>query len=72
MNTITVQGMHCDACKKLIMIELEEKKLHQFVSKIDVDSDKKQGKIYLKNKMTEEDLRQMRSIIESMDGYSVS
>ena len=54
------------------MIELEEKKLHQFVSKIDVDSDKKQGKIYLKNKMTEEDLRQMRSIIESMDGYSVS
>ena len=43
MTTLTVEGMHCDACKKLIMMELEDAGLDTYVENVTVASTEKKG-----------------------------
>lgn len=68
MEAITVQGMHCDACKKIIMMELEEVGLNGYVNRIEVGEDNI-GVVYLKDGI--EDREKIISVINAIDTYSV-
>lgn len=68
MEAITVQGMHCDACKKIIMMELEEVGLDEHVDRIEVGNDNT-GVVYLKDGV--EDKEKIVSVINAIDTYSV-
>jgi len=69
MQQLIIQGMHCDACKKLIMMELEDASLDIFVDSISVEDDNK-GIMILKN-ATEDDIMKIKNSINAMDGYHV-
>ncbi|PIR76401.1 MAG: hypothetical protein COU32_02325 [Candidatus Magasanikbacteria bacterium CG10_big_fil_rev_8_21_14_0_10_42_10] len=71
MTTLTVEGMHCDACKKLIMMELEDAGLDTYVENVTVASTEKKGIFQLNEAIDEDSLEKMKSIINAMDGYSV-
>lgn len=71
MNTqLTVVGMHCDACKALITMELEEHKLDQYVSAINLNMNET-GTLEITTD-DEELVKQIRSVIDGLDSYSVS
>lgn len=71
MNTLTVKGMHCGACEKLIKMELEDAGLGALVENVEIDGEKKEGTFHFKETIEENELGQIRSIIDGMDGYSV-
>lgn len=70
MKTITVQGMHCDACKKLIMMELEDAQLDQLVGNIDVDAGSKQGVLTVQDSATDDNIAKIKRLINDMEGYT--
>lgn len=69
-TTIKVQGMHCDACKTLVSMELEEIGLQDKVSEIMIDSKKNQGTLQLTNE-SQEDIDAIKKAIEGMEQYSI-
>lgn len=71
MKILTVQGMHCGACEKLIMMELEEVGLDKFVKNVEVIGEEKKGIFSLKEGSDETQIEQMKGVINSMEGYSV-
>ncbi len=70
-TTLTVHGMHCQACKTLITMELEEAGLDDKVSAIEMSLDEKQGIISLTS-VIEEEVQKIKDIINSFDAYSVT
>jgi len=71
MKQITVQGMHCDACKKLIMMELEETGLDSSVLEVNISSEEKKGVFTLIDEISDDDLGRVKSVVNAMDGYTV-
>lgn len=69
-DTIIVSGMHCDACKKLVRMELEDAGLDSFVLNIQVDQEQNRGTLTLKDGAGENNTEEIRNVINSMEGYS--
>lgn len=69
MKTITVNGIHCDACKQLIMMELEEAKLVDHIAVIEIDENNI-GTISLKDSADDEVISNIKQTINAMDNYS--
>lgn len=72
MNTLTIHGMHCGACEKLIRMELEEHALDQYIDHIELYSDQKKGIMTLVENTPEANIVQMISVISGMDAYTVT
>ncbi|PIT86269.1 MAG: hypothetical protein COU33_04110 [Candidatus Magasanikbacteria bacterium CG10_big_fil_rev_8_21_14_0_10_43_6] len=70
MKTITVQGMHCGACEKLIRMELDDAGLESFVDSVEIESGEKKGIFCLKEGISEEQVEKIKQIINGMEGYS--
>ena len=70
MKQLTVHGMHCESCKKLIMMELEENNLEQSIESIEVGDDQI-GIVYLKDSISDIDLQKIKTIIAGIDEYTV-
>lgn len=70
MKTLTISGMHCDACKKLISMELEDAGLDQHVASIEVEGDNK-GTLTLKDGVDEGIEQKVRETVNGMEGYTV-
>ena len=70
MTTLTVQGMHCDACKKLIMMELEDAGLGDSVVDITLKPENI-GELQLAETVTSNDEEKIISIINAMETYSI-
>ncbi|BCX14155.1 MAG: hypothetical protein KatS3mg085_687 [Candidatus Dojkabacteria bacterium] len=66
---IRVKGMHCNACKMLIRVELEEMDLEENIEKIELEANN-QGVIVLKN-MDEHDIRKIIDKINKTELYEV-
>jgi len=64
--------MHCDACKKLIMMELEDAGLESSVLEVEVSKEDKRGVFTLIDEVSDSDLGQIKSVINEMDGYTVT
>lgn len=62
--------MHCESCKKLIMMELSDAGLDSFVEKIDLLPDKK-GILSLQDRLSDDDYDKVISIINGMGSYKV-
>lgn len=71
MKTLTINGMHCDACKTLITMELDEGDLSSLISEIKQDGENT-GTIRLKADTTDDEMKKIAEIINQMDNYSVS
>lgn len=71
MNTLTIHGMHCGACEKLIRMELEERALDQYIDHIELYSDQKKGIMTLTENTSEENIVQIKTVISGMDAYTV-
>lgn len=61
--------MHCDACKKLILMEFTEHNLDQYVDHIS-EIEKNQGTVYIKDTATKEDIEQMKQLVRDMGSYT--
>lgn len=68
-TTIKVKGMHCDACKMLIKMELEEIGLEGNIESVELEADN-QGLVVLDN-LEEDQIEEARNIINNMDQYEV-
>lgn len=66
---IKVKGMHCESCKALIKIGLEEAGLDKVVSSIDLVGDDI-GILTFKN-ASKEEKEKVEDLINNMDQYSV-
>ncbi|MFH1287047.1 MAG: hypothetical protein ABII02_04870 [Candidatus Magasanikbacteria bacterium] len=71
MKTLTVRGMHCEACKKLIIMEFEESGLGALVKDVEVTEEGKKGIFHLEEGATDKEIEKMKSIVNAMEGYSV-
>ncbi len=68
-ETIIVEGMHCEACKMLIKMELEENGFGNSVENI-VLGENNTGTISINSTQTEE-LSKIENIINNLEGYKV-
>lgn len=68
--TLKVQGMHCDACKTLIEMEIEELNLQDKLENIDYDSDKQMGDVVF-NDLTEAERSALKQAIENLGNYKI-
>lgn len=68
-KAIKITGMHCQACKSLISMELEENGLAQKVNSIELSS-QNTGLILLSD-TNDQDVEKIVSIINKMDNYQV-
>jgi copper chaperone CopZ len=69
VTKIKVKGMHCDACVKLVEMEVEEAGLQDKVGEIKLIDDN-MGEITLKEK-NEGEISKLRSTIDKMSNYEV-
>lgn len=69
MNTLTVNGIHCDACTQLIKMELEDASLLDNVESITAEENNR-GKIIIKENASEEIINRIKQVINAMDNYS--
>lgn len=70
MTTLTVEGMHCDACKKLIQMELDDAGLGEAVVSMTIQPDNI-GELELSNTLSSDDEQKVKDVINSMDGYAI-
>jgi len=70
MKQITIQGMHCTACKQLINMELEDAGLSSLIESFSDPKDN-QGQLMLKEEITEEEVQKIKQVINTMDDYFV-
>ncbi len=68
-QTIIIQGMHCEACKSLITMELEEAGLEDKVKTISLQ-DNNMGELELDD-VSEEEVERIKTAINNMGSYSV-
>lgn len=66
---ITVEGMHCEACKILVKMELEENGFEDKIESVEVTGENV-GEVVLKN-IDEKKLSKAKSIINATGDYSV-
>lgn len=71
MKQLTIQGMHCNACKTLISMELEEHGLDQLIENIDVNAEEQQGILTLKEEASDAQEAAIVDLITGMEGYQV-
>ena len=67
---LKINGMHCDACKTLIKMEIDELNLSDKIMKISVDDQKNQGTVELSD-VREEDIKKIIKAIDSLGQYQV-
>lgn len=70
MKELTIQGMHCDACAKLITMELEEIGLKNQIEQLALSGENR-GVLKLKEEVTEDQVTQIKETINAMEGYSI-
>ncbi|HBB37996.1 MAG: hypothetical protein UV82_C0006G0046 [Candidatus Magasanikbacteria bacterium GW2011_GWD2_43_18] len=70
MNTLTVQGMHCDACKKIIRMELDDAGLAEQIVDIELLPDER-GCITLQESTSPETKDHITTVVNAIEGYSV-
>lgn len=70
MNLLTIKGMHCDACKKLIMMELEDHGLNNYVASLEI-SGENIGALSFRDGVSDDVVLAVRKIIDDMDNYSI-
>lgn len=70
MNTLTIKGMHCDACKKLITMELEDAGLNQHVASIELGNNNV-GRLCLRDGTESEVLNNIKKVLNGMKDYSI-
>ncbi len=63
--------MHCDACKTLIKMELEEAGLAKYVAAISV-GENNQGEAILTENVSGKDVETIKQVINKMKKYSVN
>ena len=68
-KTLKIQGMHCESCKTLILMELEENGFEKNVVNLELLGDDK-GELIVNN-VDERQIEHIKAIINSMDGYEV-
>lgn len=66
---LKIKGMHCESCKALITMEIEDLNLGEKVDDIQIQEDNT-GVITLSN-VSEEDVEQIVNSVNSMDQYEV-
>ncbi|MCA9382209.1 hypothetical protein KC660_02260 [Candidatus Dojkabacteria bacterium] len=69
-STLKVQGMHCDACKTLIEMEIEDLNLQDKLENIDYDSDEQIGDVIFHD-LTEEERSVLKQTIENLGNYKI-
>ena len=69
-STLKVQGMHCDACKSLIEMEIEDLNLQDKLENIDYDSDTQMGDVIFHD-LTEEERSVLKQAIENLGNYKI-
>ena len=67
---LKINGMHCDACKTLIKMEIDELNLSDKIMKISVDDQKNQGTVELSD-VREENIKKIIKAIDSLGQYQV-
>lgn len=65
---ITVKGMHCDACKALIKMELEDAGFEEKIETIEL-GDNNTGYVVFKE-ISSDELEKAKSIINALENYS--
>lgn len=70
MKQVTIQGMHCAACSKLITLELSELGLDRHIDRFELEEGNK-GKLFLKEDVSEEDIEKIKTCIRGLKDYSV-
>ncbi|MBN1778739.1 MAG: hypothetical protein JW816_00750 [Candidatus Buchananbacteria bacterium] len=70
IRILTINGMHCEACKTLIQMTLEENNLAQKIKSIELISQKNQAKLALQDP-TDQDISSIKKIINSLGQYRV-
>lgn len=71
MKTLQIEGMHCDACKTLITMELEDAGLASSLKEFKQDGENS-CVMHLQDETTAEEINKITDIINGMDKYSVS
>lgn len=69
-TVLTVKGMHCNACKALIKMQLEERGLEDKIISININEVENVGTVELDN-ISEEESAIIEEAINSMEQYSV-
>lgn len=67
MKKIDISGMHCESCSKLILMEIEDAALEDAVESIN-----EQSELIFADAASDEDIQKIKTIINGMEGYSVS
>ena len=62
--------MHCEACKQLVRLELEENGFGHAIATLAVDEARQLGILSLRD-TTNDDILSIKEIINSMDAYTV-
>lgn len=68
-TTLKVAGMHCNACKMLVQMGLEDGGFEDKIESVESGEDN-QGQVVL-NDMSEEELQKAKEIINSVGHYQV-
>lgn len=71
MKTLIIQGMHCDACQKLITMELDDAGFKDVIKDFR-QTDKNSGELVLVDAASEQDTQKVIEIISKMDDYTVN
>lgn len=69
MTQIKVKNMHCDACKTLVKMELEENNLDNLITDFSIDTEENIGTLELVNP-TKEEIMKIKTVVNSMEGYT--
>ena len=69
MKTLTIQGMHCDACQKLIKMELDDAGFENAIKGGRQVSDNI-GELYIADNVSDDDVRKIAEVINNMDAYT--
>lgn len=67
---LKIEGMHCDACKKIITMEIEDLGLQDKLNSVDLSSEANQGFVKLSD-VREEDVEKITTAINDLGQYKV-
>lgn len=67
--SLKIKGMHCEACKSLIKMELEDNKFLDNLIGIELKGSN-YGEAILKD-LSEDDIKKIKEIINNLDNYEI-
>jgi len=70
MKKLTIEGMHCDACQKLITMELEDAGFDTAIS-VFRQIGENIGELELADHVTDDEINKIKEIISKMDDYTI-